>query len=238
MNFAYSLSGGAPVIKKYRVATASSAVAGGYVTGIVANGSGVVLGLATTVIDQVGHTLDAATGAVTPTSDTAAVTSVVVNNDAVYKFLIVKGATGGQLDVLTESVGGSRTVNTITTAETAPNSPEMDEGTIVCISGVNKGQVRKITSTAATTATTVEGWVNLNAIGDMFLLLPFTPADIVSDNINLTTDLTAARADVAYGTGADFRVIELQVDQGSTYTARNQSLVFGMFDDLLWRETT
>ena len=117
MNFGYSLSGGAPVIKKFRVASASSANAGGYVTGMVANGSGVVLGLATTAADQVGSSLDAATGATAPTSDTAAVTSVIVNNDAVYKLLIVKGATGGQLDILTESAGGSKTANTITTAE-------------------------------------------------------------------------------------------------------------------------
>ncbi len=236
MNFGYSYSGGAPVIKKFRVASGSTANAGGYVSAAVAGGSGVVLGLVTTVVLQVGHTLDAATGSTTPTADGTAVTSVVVNPDAVYRLLIVKGATGGQLDVLTESAGGSKTVNTITVGETAPNSPSMDEGTIVAISGVNKGQVRKITSVAATTATTVEGWVTANAIGDIHLILPFTPGDGPTANVQLTTDLTAARADIAVGTGANMRPCDLLVDQGTLSAARNQSIVLARFNDLIWNQ--
>lgn len=233
MNFAYSFSGGAPVIKKYRVASGSTANAGGYVSEIVAGGSGVVLGTTTTVANVVGHTLDAATGSTAPSSDTTPVTSVVINPDAVYRLLIVKGATGGQIDILTESAGGSKTVNTITTGETAPNSPTMDEGTIVCISGANKGQIRKITSVGATAATTVEGWINNNASGDIMILLPWTPADTAANNINLTTDLTAARADIAVGTGADMRTIELSIDNSDVFNARNRSLVLAMFDDML-----
>ncbi len=223
--------------KKYRVASASSSNAGGYATGIAADGTGIVLGLTTTVADQVGSTLDAATGSASPTSDLSAVTRVIIS-PVVYKLLAVKGATGGQLDVLTESVGGSKLTNTMTTGETAPNGPEMDEGTIACVSGANKGQIRKITSTGATTATIIEGWVNNNAIGDVFILLPWTPADIVADNINLTTNLNNARADISLGTGADMRVVDLFVDMSSVANARNQSYVYAMFDDLIWRETT
>lgn len=238
MNFGYSFSGGAPVIKKYRVASGSTANAGGYVTVAVAGGSGVVLGLVTTVADQVGSTLDAATGSTAPTSDTAAVTSVVVNPDAVYRLLVVKGATGGQIDILTESAGGSKTVNTITAGETAPNSPSMDEGTIVCISGANKGQTRKITSVAATTATITEGWVNNNATSDVFILLPWTPADVAGNNVQLTTDLASARADIVVGTGADMRPVELIVDQATVTLARNSSYLLAMFDDHIYRQAT
>ena len=168
-----------------------------------------------------------------PAADITAVTSVVINPDAVYRMLAVKGATGGQLDVLTESAGGSKTANTITTGETAPNSPSMDEGTIVCISGANKGQTRKITSVAATVATIIEGWVNLNAIGDVFLMLPWTPGDDAANNVNLTTDLASARADIAVGTGADMRPMDLIVDQSSIEASRNRSYVLAMFDDML-----
>jgi hypothetical protein len=239
MNVAYTLSGGAPVIKKYRVASGSTAKAGGYVTNAAAGGSGVVLGLATTAANQVGSTLDAATGSTTPTSDATALTSVVINPDAVYKLVVVKGATGGQLDILTESSGGSKTANTITTGETAPNSPEMDEGTIICMTGANKGQVRKITSTSSTVATITEGWVNNNVAGDQFIMVPFTPGDNAANNVNLTTDLASARQDIAVGTGADMRTVELIIDQGSLTLARNGGIwVLAMFDDMIYNVTT
>ncbi len=236
MNFGYSFSGGAPVIKKFRVASASTANAGGYVSANVAGGTGVVLGVTTTVVLQVGHTLDAATGSATPTTDSGPVTSVVINPDAVYRMLIVKGATGGQVDVLTESAGGSKIANTITTGETAPNSPGMDEGTIVCISGANKGQTRKITSVAATIATNIEGWVSNNAIGDIFMLLPWQPGDGPVANVNLTTDLASARADIVVATGANMRPVELFIDQGSTFQARNRSYLFARFNDSIWSQ--
>lgn len=236
MNFGYSFSGGAPVVKKYRVASGSSAVAGGYVSAAVANGSGVVKGLVTTVVLQVGSTLDAATGSTAPTADGNAVTSVIVNPDAVYRLLIVKGATGGQVDVLTESTGGSKTANTITTGETAPNSPSMDEGTITCISGVNLGTRRKITSVSATVATITEGWVTANVAGDVFMLLPWCPEDGPNANIQLTTDLTSARADIASGTGANMRPVELDIKYSSTAEARNGSYVLARFNDSIFSQ--
>ena len=47
MNHAYNISGGAPVVKKYRVASGSSTnqVAGGYVTVATSGVTGVVLGI-------------------------------------------------------------------------------------------------------------------------------------------------------------------------------------------------
>ena len=236
MNFGYSFSGGTPIIKKYRVASGPSAVPGGYVTAAVANGSGVVKGLVTTVVLQVGSTLDAATGSTAPTSDSTPVTSVIVNPDAVYRMLIVKGATGGQVDVLTESAGGSKTANTITTGETAPNSPSMDEGTITCISGVNLGQRRKITSVSATVATITEGWVTANVAGDVFMLLPWCPEDGPTANVQLTTDLTSARADIAVGTGANMRPVDLLIDYANTFNARNLSYVTARFNDHIFAQ--
>lgn len=239
MNFAYDLSGaGVPIMKKYRVGSGSSAKAAGYMTGPTAGVSGLVLGTATSTANAVGSSLDAATGSTTPTSDATALTTVIINPGAVYRLLIVKGATGGQLDVITESSGGSKTANTITGAEQAPNSPEMDEGTIVCVAGANKGQVRKITSTAATVATITEGWVNNNAVGDQFIMVPFMPTDVAGNNVNLTTSLAQARQDIAVGTGADMRHVELVFDLASVATARNNSYLFATFDDQIFNVTT
>jgi hypothetical protein len=221
------MAGGSPVIKKFRVASGSTANAGGYVTQAEDGGSGVVLGLTTTITAQVGSTLDAATGSTAPTSDSGPVTSVIINPLAVYRMLIVEGATGGACDYGAEQTGASKTVHAFAASGAgAINSVDYDEGTIVCISGANRGQVRKITSTGSAAVTITEGWVNNHAAGDTFLVVPWGIMDVVGDNINLTTNLNNARMDIAKGTGADFKIIELQVDVSSLENARNASYVF------------
>jgi hypothetical protein len=221
------MAGGTPVIKKFRVASGSTANAGGYVTQTAAGGSGVVLGLTTTITAQVGSTLDAATGSTTPTSDSTAITSVIINPLAVYRMLVVEGATGGACDYGAEQTGASKVTHAFASSGAgAINSVDYDEGTIVCISGANRGQVRKITSTDTAAVTITEGWVNNHAAGDTFLVVPWGLMDVAGDNINLTTNLANARMDIAVGTGADFKVIELQVDVSSLEAARNQSYVF------------
>jgi hypothetical protein len=61
---------------------------------------------------------------------------------------------------------------------------------------------------------------------------------VAGNNVQLTTDLTAARADIAVGTGADFRPVELFVDQGSVTHARNGSYVYFVMDDHIYGRTT
>lgn len=230
MNHAYNLSGSAPVLKKYRVATGSSTnqIAGTYVTVAAANGSGVVIGLTTTVTEQVGHNLDAATGSTAPTADANALTTVLINPDAVYRLRMCGGATSGTaLSTSTEQTGGSKTVHAFhATTDPDPNSPSMDEGTIFSVSGANMGQVRKITSVGANACTTTEGWVTANSAGDVFVVIPWTIGDTAGDNINLTSNLLEARQDIAVGTGADFRPIELQIDFSSQVNALRNSFVF------------
>lgn len=223
-------------MKKYRVASGSTANANGYVTAAVDGGTGVVLGVTTTVVLHVGSTIDAATGSATPTSDTGPVTTVIINPGAVYRMLLVKGATGGALDLLTESGGGSKIANTITTGETAPNSPDMNEGIIACISGANKGQVRKITSVSATIATNIEGWVNNNAIGDLFIMAGTFPGDGPLAAVNLTTNLANHRADITGATGVEMRVVEYQFDFSDVTNARNGSYSFARFGDSIWTQ--
>jgi len=127
---------------------------------------------------------------------------------------------------------------TITTGDDAPNSEEKDEGTIACVSGANLGQSRKITTTSATVYTVTVPFLNDIAAGDQFIAVPWTPADVVGDNINLTTNLQEGRQDIAVGTGADLRVFDLEFDSASVSHARRQSFVYALFDDHIWRETT
>lgn len=238
MNLAYLLSGGAPVIKRYKSASTFT-TAGGYATVTAADGAGVVLGLATTAADQVGLTLDTTTYSATQ-GDAEAVVSVLVNPDAVLRIRMGRTATAGtQLQVTTNSAAETAgTVITITTGDDAPNNTEKDEGTIACVSGANRGQSRKITSTSATAYTVTVPFLNDIASGDQFIAVPWTPADVAGDNINLTTTLTEGRQDIAVGTGADLRIFDLEFDFSSVTDARRKSYVYALFDDHLYRETT
>jgi len=238
MNLAYLLNGGAPLIKRYKSGS-TFAAAGGYATITADGGAGVVLGLATTVADQVGLSLDTTTYSTTQ-GDAEAVVSLIVNPDAVLRIRMGRTATAGtQLQVTTNSAANTAgTGITITAGDDAPNSEEKDEGTIACVSGANLGQSRKITSTSATVYTVTVPFLNDIASGDQFLAVPWTPADVVGDNVNLTTNLQEGRQDIAVGTGADLRIFDLEFDYASVSHARRQSFVYALFDDHVWRETT
>jgi hypothetical protein len=215
------------------------ATAGVPVVVAAANGAGLALATSTAITDGVGVTVDTATYSTTPAAGAEGVVSVIINPDAVFRIRLNDGATAGtQLDYITESAGGSKTANTITTGNDAPNSPEMDEGTIVCVTGANAGQSRKITSTSATVATVTVGWYNNNASGDTFILVPFHPLDVAADNVNLTSNLAEARQDIAVGTGADLRVMDLVFDLASLEAARNNSYVFAVLDDHVLQTAT
>lgn len=240
MNFGYTLDGSTIIKKRYRVGSGVTFSAAGVpALNIAATTSGLAIGTTTSAANAVGVSLDTATGTTTPTSDAQTLLSVIVNPLAVYKLRICGSATAGtQALIMTESAGGSKTANTITTGDAAPNSPTMDEGTIACVYGANLGQVRKVTSVSATVATITEGWVNNNASGDVFIVVPWTPVDVAGNNIQLTTNLTEADQSIAVGTGAEFRIVELEFDFGGVEAARRNSFVYGMFDDHIFGVTT
>ena len=60
MNYAYDLAGSAPIIKKYKISE-TFATPGVYATNTAADGTGIVLGLETTVVAQLGVTTDTGT---------------------------------------------------------------------------------------------------------------------------------------------------------------------------------
>lgn len=225
-------------MKKYKVAE-TMATPGIVVLDAAAGAAGIGKASTTASANSVGVTVDTTTYSTAPAAGAEGVVTVIVNPNAVWRLHMSGAATAGTaLLIMTEATGGSKTANTITTGDVAPNSPNMDEGQIVCISGANAGQIRKVTSTSATVATVTVGWYNNNAIGDIFMLLPYTPADVAGNNIQLTTNLDEADASIVVGTGAAFRIVDLEIDFGNVTAARNNSYVHATLDDHIFNVTT
>ena len=245
MNFAGCLSGAAPVKRRVRIATGTAAItkAGGIVTASTAGVTGVVFGLTTAIANQVGVYLDTAiAGTVSPTADANALLTVILNPDAIYRIRMGDSATSGTSLTISTGTDTSKTANVMTAGDPDPSSPTKDEGYIAAISGANTGQIRKITSVATTvTATHIEGWVNTPIAGDQYLLVPWTPFEGASggagSKINLTTDLTEGREDIAVGTGQYFRILELVFDFSSAVNASRNSFIMAMLGDLLTGQT-
>lgn len=214
----------------------SLTVMGGPLIVTAAAGAGVVLGSTTGWTDAVGINEDLSTYSTTQ-GDTEGVARVVVDPGAVYKWRIAGAATDGtQALIVTNSAASTAgTVITITTGDVAPNSPTMDEGFAYCVSGANAGQSRKITSVAATTATVTVPFTNDLAVGDVFMLLPWTPFDVAGNNLQFSTALGEADQSIAVGTGAPVRIT------GHIFNltnARTDSWVEGVADDHVLNVTT
>lgn len=228
MNFAWDYGTGTPHLLKAKI-SATFATAGLYATVTADGGAGVVVGLRTTVADQVGVAIDTGTYSTTQ-GDVEGVVTLVTNPLGVFKLRARSGTTaGGDLDVTTNTTASAAgTVITITTGDPAPNSPTMDEGTAVCVSGANVGQTRKITSVAATTATVTVPFLNDIAVGDQFILVPWALFDTAGDNVNLDYRILNAQQSAAVGTGADMRPLVLEFDTSSVANAQANSAVYAM----------
>lgn len=232
MNYAYDLAGGAPVIKRYKI-SATHPNAGVYSTVTIANGTGVVLGLATTAVDQIGVSVSTGTYTTTQAADMIeGVVDYIINPLAVFRLLMSGATAEGTALGLTTNITANTDglIVTKTGASGAgdpdPNSPTMDEGTIACVSGANVGQTRKVTSVAATTATVIVPFANDLAVGDQYIIVPWTPGDTAADNIQTTTLITQAEQNIAVGTGADLRPVELGFDFADVTSARQNSYVY------------
>lgn len=225
MNYAWDESDAAPHLRRMKI-SATFATAGIYATVGAANGAGLEVGLRTTVGEQVGVTQDTGTYSTTQ-GDAEGLVTVITNPLAVYRLLMVGDESSAQLTVTTNSsASAAGTVVTITSGDPAPNSPTMDEGTIVCVAGANLGQTRKITSVAATTATVTVPFLNDIAASDVFILVPWTPNDTAGDNVNLSLNYANAQQNVAVGTGADLRPLALEFDTSSQANAQQKSYVY------------
>lgn len=211
MEFAYDLSGGSTaIVKKYQVAATNTVIGRPYLK-VASNGSGVVLGTTTGAVDFVGVNIDAAgtyvTGQQSDNSDTARLTSLIINPLAVYKARLSGGATDGTAltaySVTTASTDGL----SVTSTGFDVNSPDLDEGILWGYSGANSGKARKITSTAANAATVTVALPYDTAVGDEFLYAGISPLSTIT--AQLTTNCTEVDATVAISGDATIVAVEM-----------------------------
>jgi hypothetical protein len=147
MEFVYDIGGGTPVIKEYQVAEAMATV--GVPAVIGGAGHGLDLAATTAASDLVGITLSAANAPQTTQnadgSETEELVKVIVNPHAAYRARLSGGTNSNTAltegTVVTQDTGGDDIDTGVDYS-----SPSMDEGTIFCVSGTNKGVARKITS--------------------------------------------------------------------------------------------
>ena len=239
MKFAYTLGGGAPHNRKFKV-DEDLATAGIPVLTAGSGDRGVNAATTTGAADTVGITLD--TAVLDDTPGTEGIVTVTINPDAVYRIRMSgTAATGGAL-LTTTQTAASTTIVTITTGDPVPNSNTMLDGMIACISGANWGQTRKITAVAATTATVTTARVRSAASRDVFLLVPVFPGatqDLGGTLGTLTTTLDEANCLGASTTsGIEFRVVDVEFDFATQTFARNQSYVYAMAGDHIYKLNT
>lgn len=230
---AYTHSGTAPRVLKMKIASSfAAATVGGFALDSADGAAGINLATPTSAANCVGITLDSGVYSATQ-GDTEGVVSVAINPDAVYGLKMVGNNGNGQLSITTNSVAETAgTVVTITTGDPVPNSPTMDEGYLVCVAGANVGQTRKITSVSATAITVTVPFSNDIALNDVFIAVPWSPFDVAGNNACLDVSSRGnAVQNIAVGTGAEFRHIEVKFDTSGQTFARQNSWLYSQADD-------
>lgn len=232
MELAYTMSGAAPLMKKYQVnATVSRAGVPLVIPG--AGNAGVVLATTTGAADMVGVNLDTATYVTAQQTDGSSAKrqiTLIVNPDAVWRMLMTQGATNNTAltlyDVTTASTDGLE----ITTGDDF-SSPTYDEGYAWGYDGANAGASRKITSVGAASFTVTVAFDRDTTIGENFMVCPYSP--IQGTTIQLSTTLDQANAAIAVGTGAQFKTVELDL-RDISMEGRTNSYVLAVSGDHVW----
>ncbi len=217
MQLGYLLSGGAPVIKKYKMAL-------GHIAGIVvikpaAGATGLTTSTTTSWAASIGLTMDAILSAGVPVTYSVTqnaveyLQSVIINPDLVMRALLVGSAAKAVLETRTVGTASSNGLTVVGTAgDTDPSSPDMDEGTVWYSSGSNGSASRKITSTTTTLTVTVVMPFAANAVGNKYHTIDYSPGE--TGGVTMSTDLTAVRGDIA-ATGAESACVDLELRAGS-----------------------
>lgn len=232
MELAYTMSGAAPLMKKFQV-NATVARAGVPLVIPGAGNAGVVLATTTGAADMVGVNLDTATYVTAQQTDGSSAErkiTLVVNPDAVWRMLMSGGATENTaLALQTVTTAATDGLSVTTAAEWS--SPTFDEGFVWGYDGANAGQARKITSVSSTAGTVTVAFDQDTVVGDNFLRCPYSP--IQGTTIQLTTLLTQADASIAVGTGAHFKTVELLL-RDINNEGRTNSYVLAVSGDHVW----
>jgi len=172
MEYAYSLSAKAPLMKKYRIMTGTSVISGVplVANSLTDNDDGVAVCTTTAAIGLVGLGLDVASstsaqvgagGGMSENGDNAGFVSVICNPDAVFRAKLTEGATE---DTALTSITQSAANSAGTTV--GGGSPTVtDEFTVWGYTGANSGHIRRATAAS----TVVNAFPNAIAAGDTFL---------------------------------------------------------------------
>lgn len=223
MEFQYDLSGGSTaIVKKYQVAATNTTIGVPYLK-TAAAGSGVVLATVSGAVDYVGVNVDAAGTYVTAqqsdNSDTARLTSLIVNPTAVFRARLAGGAANEALTARTITTASTDGLSVITSAFD-PNSPDLVDGTVWGYSGANAGKSRKITATAANDATVVVAFPYDIAVGDQFLYANVSPTGPIL--AQFTTNMTELDASVLLSGDATVITVEMILNdlaaEGTTHS--------------------
>ena len=234
MEFAYDLIGNSvPVMKRYQVAATNNTIGVPYLK-TADGGTGIVLATVSGAVDYIGVNVDAAGTYVTAqqsdNSDTARLTSIIINPLAVYRARLCGGAANEALSAATVTTASTDGLS-VTTSAFNPNSPDLDEGTIWGYSGANAGKARKITSTASNVATVIVAFPFDTAVGDRFLYANVHPTRSILAQFG--TDMTTIDATAALSSDATVITVEMLLNdlagEGTT-----QSYAYIQFADSLF----
>lgn len=232
MEIAYTIGGGQLYLKKYQVnATVSNRNVPLLIPG--AGNAGVVLATTTGAADFVGVSMDTATYVTAQQTDGTSAEreiTLAINPDAVYKCKLSGGATEDTALAL-HAVTTASTDGLAVTTGAEWSSPTFDEGVVWGYDGANVGQARKITSVSSTAGTVTVAFDRDTVVGDNFLRAPYWPLQTIA--VQLTTNLTQADASIAVGTGAGFKVVEMDL-RDQTDSGRTNSFIYIVPTDHVW----
>lgn len=236
----YSLGGGGlPMIVKNQI-NETFADAGIICLEVADGTGGVAISSATAMANAVGLTVDSATYVTAQQTDGTSAereVGIIIDPHACFRALMTGGATEGTALTLATVTTDTTDGLDVTTANFAWNSPDIDEGAVWAFDGVNVGQVRKMTTTSSTVATPTVAFDNNHVVGDRFLGCPWWPLDATASQLNTTTLLYQARADVAGGTGGAIFCISLELNDIGNDGTTNSFINFMLADHTLSQTT-
>jgi len=230
MDFAYSWSGSAPIVKKYQIGEAMATAGVPVEVETLANVAGVLLCETTTAADVVGVTLDAQatrnTAQQSDNSDPAVYVTVIAQPDAIYRAKLSGGATSNTaLTANTNSVADATGLLLTMGLGTA-----YDDGYIWGATGANAGVVRKVTAVDGTNEVPIIAFPYDIAVGDTFYAATFGPATLCGIQLTSTLEQIDATADLQ--STDNFRCVKMDLRPTAEDGANNSFAYISIFDHL------
>lgn len=199
MEFNNTLSGTAPVLKKYPIG--ATTIANIPLLIPAAGGGGLAQPTATSAANMVGMCLDAGTLQTAQNadgSDPEALVQVIINPDAVYRAKL-SGGTANNTALAAQVITTGSTTGLVVTTAAEWSSPTFDEGIVWGFSGANAIINRQVVSVSSTAGTVKVAFPNDIAIGDVFLRAPFY---LFTAGITLTATFDQVNCAVAVAASA------------------------------------